>query len=424
MKARHYKLKREVGLWQAVLYGVGIILGAGIYVLIGEAAGIAGNAVWLSFVVAAFIALFTAMSYAELASMYPKTAAEYVYTKHAFNRKDLSFVFQWIMVFIGIVSAATVAHGFGRYFAALFSSPALIASIVLIVAVSLLSYRGIKSSANFNTISTLIEMAGLVIIAAIGTFFLGSVDYFAAPNGLTSIFTATTLVFFAYIGFEEFINISEETKNPTKTIPRALIISLIISTALYILVSLAAVSVVGWEVLSTSPAPLATVAETAIPNGGILLSFIALFATANTVLVILVVVSRMLFGLARDHSLPKRLATIGKRGTPGFSVFTVMILAILALFIGGIATVAKITDVGLFVVYMAINAALITLRYTKPNVKRPFKSPLNIGRFPVLALLGLLSSALLLAFSEPILLVFTGVAVLFGIALYKGVNRH
>src|SRR3989344_6019016 len=168
------ELKKELSLFQTTFYGIGIILGAGIYVLIGEAAGIAGNAVWLSFGIAALIAAFTGLSYAELSSMYPKDAAEYVYAQNAFGKPWFSFGIEWVMVFTGIVSAATVALGFGRYFNYLFGFDIIIAAILLVMVLSLLNYKGIKESANFNLVSTIIEMLGLLIIIAIGFLFFGN----------------------------------------------------------------------------------------------------------------------------------------------------------------------------------------------------------------------------------------------------------
>src|SRR3989338_9452863 len=165
---KKYKLKKEIGLFEAILYGVGIILGAGIYALIGKGAGIAGNALWLSFLIGAVIATFTGFSYAELSSMYPKEAAEFVYTKHAFRRKILPFIVEWIMLFTVTISAATVALGFAGYWSFLFGGNIALIALMLIIAMSLINYFGIKESAKYNDISTIIETFGLVAIIALG----------------------------------------------------------------------------------------------------------------------------------------------------------------------------------------------------------------------------------------------------------------
>ncbi|HLD83248.1 MAG TPA: amino acid permease [archaeon] len=413
------RLRKELSLVTAIFYGVGIILGAGIYVLIGQGAGVAGNGLWLSFVVAALIASFTGMSYAELAGMFPKTAAEYVYTKKAFGKEWLAFVVQWIMIFALIVSATTVALGFGGYFSYIFGISQLWAAAGLLVLLSLISYTGIKESVRFNIVATVIEMIGLLIVIVLGAGFIGTIDYFAAPAGITSILAATALLFFAYIGFEEVVNLSEETKNASRVIPKALLISIAITTVLYILVAISAVSIMPAEELAKAKAPLTEVVSRVMPEAGFLMSVIALFATSNTVLAILVVASRMLYGLAKNNALPQALATLGKSRTPYVSVFIVMIVSLAFLQFGAIGSVALLTDIGIFAVYLFINAAVIWLRYKEPKAKRTFRSPLSIGKFPVLAGLGIISSLLMLLHFEPVLIFYEILAVIAGFAVYN-----
>jgi len=424
-KAKHFKLKRSLSLFEATLYGVGIILGAGIYVLLGAGAGIAGNAIWISFIIAAIIAAFTGLSYAELSSRYPKDAAEYVYTKKAFKKPTLAFLIEWVMVFTVIVSGATVSLGFAGYFSYLFGGSPLIIATVLILVLSLINYRGIKESSKFNIVSTLIETSGLIFIVVIGIFFIGKgdVDYFYSPQGTIGILSATTLIFFAFLGFEELVNMSEETKQSRKIMPRALILSLTISTILYILVALSAVSVVGWEALATSKAPLTEVVAKTVPQATIAMSVIALFATANTALIIFIVASRMLYGLSFNHSLPGSLKKIGNRGTPYVSVFIVMFFGLSALLIGGIKTIALLTDVGIFLVYVFVNLSLIIVRWREKKARPTFKAPLNIGWFPLTALLGLLTSLFILFYFEPILLLYEGIVIIIGFAIYKVINH-
>ncbi|MBI2583342.1 MAG: amino acid permease [Candidatus Aenigmarchaeota archaeon] len=423
------KLKRELSLFTATFYGIGIILGAGIYVLIGQAAGIAGNAVWLSFIVAAIIATFTGLSYAELAGMFPKDAAEYVYTKKAFGKKYLSFIVQWIMLFTLVVSATTVALGFAGYFSFLFGVPQLAAAAGLLVLVSLVNYIGIRSSTRIEVVSTIIEMSGLLLAIIIGFMLFGKMEtnYFSSPSGLSSVLPATALIFFAYLGFEELVNMSEETKNASKIIPKALVIALGISTLLYILVSLASVTAIGADALSQSAAPLAEVVSAGIPQASLLMSVIALFATGNTVLIILIVASRMLYGLSSNNTLPNAFGRLGKRKTPYISVFTVMIFSILFLFIGGIKTIASLTDVGIFAVYLFVNAAVIQLRYKMPKAKRTFRSPISIGKFPLLALLGIASSFLMFMQFEPALILYEIAVAVIGVGIYEAsikIKKH
>ncbi|MDO8537959.1 MAG: APC family permease [archaeon] len=416
------ELKKELSLLQATFYGIGIILGAGIYVLLGEAAGIAGNAVWIAFGLAALIAGFTGLSYAELSSMFPKTAAEYVYSFNAFKKAWLSFGIEWIMIFTVIVSAATVALGFARYFNYLFGTDIILTAIALIVLLSAVNYKGIKDSANFNLFSTLVEMAGLVIVIGIGALFFGNFqqhDFFLSPSGWGGILSATSLIFFAYIGFEEMVNVSEETKNASKVIPKALIIALIVSTILYMLVSISAIGVLGWEALSVSQAPLADVVAVAIPDASFVMALIALFATANTVLFSLIVVSRMLYGLSCNNTIPGICSRLSPFGTPVVSIIIVMFLTIGFVLLGNLKFVASLTDVGIFFVYIFVNASLIVLRFSQPNLERPFKTPLNIGKFPILAGLGLLSALFMLFLFEPTLILYEIVLLVIGVIVYK-----
>jgi APA family basic amino acid/polyamine antiporter len=415
---------------EVILYGIGIILGAGIYTLIGTAAGMAGNALWFSFVVAAFIATFTGLSYAELSSMYPKEAAEFVYTKKAFNIKSLSFVVSWVMIVGGVVSTTTVALGFGGYFSYMVGGQPIIIAAGLIALLSFVNYRGIKEAASYNVISTTAEIVGLVFVIIIGLYFLGttgtSVNYFEIPEtvGFAGILSATALIIFAYIGFEHVANISEETRNAKKVIPKAIVIAISITTIIYILVAISAIGVLGWEALSKSKAPLTEVVSKVVgSDASMLMSILALFATSSTVLVLLVVTSRILYGVSKQHSFPSILSRIGKRGTPYVAVIFVMIFAIAALMIGGIETIALLTTLGTFIVYIAVNLSLIWLRYEKPKARRAFKSPLNIGRFPVLAFLGLVSAATMLFYYEPTLLLVEAVIIFVGICVYKIFNK-
>jgi len=207
------KLVRRLGFWEVTLSGIGIILGAGIYALIGVAAGSAGNAVWLSFVISALVAFFTALSYMELSSMMPDVGAEYEYTARAAGRR-VAMVIGWLIIFSGILGAATVALGFAGYMGALLPVPAFGAAVLLIAALCGVLLLGVKESAWVAVAFTLIEVSGLLLIIAAGLPHLGKVDYLEMPIGMTGVVTAAALVFFAYQGFEEMVKFSEETRRP------------------------------------------------------------------------------------------------------------------------------------------------------------------------------------------------------------------
>ncbi len=391
-------LKRELGLIEITLSGIGIILGAGIYALIGKAAGLAGNSIWLSFALSALIAVFTGLSYAELSSIFPKASAEYEYIINAFGKR-LAFIVGWLIIWSGVIGASTVALGFAGYFNALFNMPVKTTAIILIVILSFIIFYGIKESAWFAIVATLIEAAGLVFIIFIGIPYLGNVDYFEMPHGLSGVFEASALVFFAYIGFEGIVKLSEETKSPEKTIPKGLFLAIVISIVLYILVAISAVSVIGWEKLSASDAPFADVAFKALGSDAfIVLSVIALFATSNTVLMMLLASSRITYGMAGSFSLPGVLAQVhASRRTPWVAIVTMTALSMIFVLAGDIEFAANVTNFTLFVTFIVVNAALVVLRYKAPDLERPFKVPLAIGKLPLLPILGLAFCIFMLA---------------------------
>ncbi|MEX2313630.1 MAG: amino acid permease, partial [Nitrosopumilaceae archaeon] len=229
------ELKRHMGLFQITMYGVGLILGAGIYVLIGEAAGLAGDAVWISFVLAAIVAVIAGLSYAELSSVFPKAAAEYTFIKNSFKSNFLGFIIGWLTAVTSIITAAVVALGFGGYLAEFIELPIVISAILLLGALSLINFFGIRESSWTNIILTLVEAAGLVIIIYIGFTFAAPepVNYFESPTGLSGIVIAFVLIFFAFVGFEDMANVAEEVKKPSRTIPKAILLSISITGVIY-----------------------------------------------------------------------------------------------------------------------------------------------------------------------------------------------
>jgi len=409
------KLKRELGLFEVTLAGVGVILGAGVYALIGHATEIAGNAVWLSFATAALIAVFTGLSYAELSSMYPKASAEYAYTNHAFGQK-LAFIIGWLITFSGIIAASTVALGFGGYFNALLGYPILHSALLLIFILSFVLFYGIKTSAWLAIVFTLIEVSGLIFVIYIGLPHWGSVDYLDMPHGLKGVFEAAALIFFAYMGFEDVVKLSEETKDPERAIPKALVLAMVITIVLYILVAISVVSVVPWQVLGSSDAPFADVASLTMGKDAfILISIIALFATANTVLLMMLAASRVVYGMADSFSLPSVLAIVHpRRKTPWTAILSIMLLSMLFVFVEDIAFVANVNNFILFVTFVVINASLIVLRFKEPNCPRPFRVPFSIGKLPLLPVMGIFTCLFLTWQLEHIILLIGSSLALLG----------
>jgi basic amino acid/polyamine antiporter, APA family len=420
------ELKRHLGLFHTTMYGVGLILGAGIYALIGDAAGEAGNSVWLSFVLAAISAVFTGLSYAELSSMYPKAAAEYLFVKNAFKSNFVAFLVGWLTLFVAVISAAAIALGFGGYFTQLFQIPIVLAAVLIIGILTFVNYFGIRESSSMNIVFTIIEAVGLAIVIWAGVTITGvEIDYFEMPHGFSGIFSAFTLVFFAYIGFENIANIAEEIKNPRKVLPRAIILAISITAIVYILVSVSAVRVLDWQALDASFAPLSDVIKTALgEEWGFGILIIALFATTNTVLIMLVSGSRILYGVSVDKALPTIFSAIHqKRKTPWVAVILIGALSAGFVFVGDIGTVANISVFAIIMVFVLVNLSLIWLRYKEPNADRQFKSPGNIGKFPILAALGIITPILgIIQFDPFVILMGLGV-VASGASFYFIYNK-
>jgi APA family basic amino acid/polyamine antiporter len=390
------RLERSLGLFEVSMMSIGIILGAGIYVVIGEAAGLTGNSLWLSFIVGALVATFTGLSYAELSSRFPKAGAEYVYVQNSFG-KTPAWLVGWLLIAGNIIGAATVALGFSNYFAALFHTPIISVAIITLITCGIILILGVKETASVTIIFTIIEAIGLVIIIYIGMQNFGEVNYLQLTNGLKGIIEGGVLIFFSYIGFQSITRLSEETKNPEKNIPKAIIFSIIITTIIYILVAIAAVSVIPAQNLAETGAPLARIAETAFgKNSFILLSAIALFSTFNTALMMLLSGSRLVYGISKEKALPKLFSRISKKTlSPWIAIMGVVIVSIFILFIGDLKSIANLTNFTVFAVFIVINATLLYFRIKKP-IKTGFKVPLSIGKIPIFPVFGIITSVFMI----------------------------
>ncbi|MDP7282021.1 MAG: APC family permease [Candidatus Undinarchaeales archaeon] len=419
-------LKKNLGLLEATSCGVGIISGAGIYALVGVAAGMAGNSLWLALILSSAVAILSGLSYAELSSAFPSDAGEYVYAESAFGKK-MAFFVGWLVLSATVIAVTAIAIGFAGYFSAVFGGPKTLIAFLMIVTIGIINYIGIRESTKLNLLFTLIEVGGLIFIIVIGLphFFSavssGSINFFEMPNGFDGIFSAAALIFFAFIGFESIVKLSEETKNAEKVIPRALILSIAITTILYILVSLSAVSVMDWRALGASAAPLADIGATVL--GGkifIVLGIVALISTFNTNLVSIMAASRIAYGMGGEHSLPSFLSHIhSKRKTPWKAIIAVCLLGSILLLSNNIGMIAEMTNLAIFLTFISVNAALIWLRVKEPNLKRPFRVPGKIGKVPIIPVLGILFCIFLIG-NLGIMIILGGVIlILFGWLFYR-----
>jgi APA family basic amino acid/polyamine antiporter len=366
-------LHRSVGPVQMALYGLGSMLGAGIYGLIGKAAGVAGNAVWLAFLVALVAALLTALSYASLGSRYPRAAGAAYVTERAYGFPLLSFMVGLALVCSGLTSIATQSQVFAANVAALFGIETIPVSWLALGFLLILTgivFRGIRESMWVNVLCTLVEAGGLILVVAVGASYWGSVNYLETPAALGAdpavllIMQGAVLAFFAFIGFEDMYNVAEEVHHPERNLPLGLILAMAAAALLYVAVAITAVSVVPWGELAEAPGPITEVVGRAAPAiSPVVFAAITLFAVANTALVNYVTASRLIYGMARQGLLPSALGAVhAGRRTPHMAITALfLVLAPLAL-IGTIAELAAATVLLLLLVFMVVNGALFVLQ--------------------------------------------------------------
>lgn len=380
-----------------IFYGIGMILGAGIYSIIGKAAAQTGETLWLSFILAGVSAFLTSLSYAELSTMFPKAGAEFVYLQEAFQkRKWIGSTAGMAMATSGAATAATVALAFSGYLNQFIDLPQSWVAVSVLLVFSAIAIAGIHAAGWFTVVSTLIEVGGLVFIIYLGMTSekFGAV-LSATPHSGT--LAGSALIIFSFFGFENIANLAEETKNPERNLPRAILISVVISLVLYVLVSLSALALLSSEKLAASPAPLMDVARVLSENYGKVLGAIALFSTANTALISLIGASRILYSMGNASALPKMVAKIlPKQKTPWIASLIILSGAILLLPLGKLETVASISSLATMTAFLAVNIALISLRYSQSSKKRAFRVPLSIGKLPILPVMSALLCLVLL----------------------------
>jgi amino acid transporter len=395
------QLKPTLGPVQLLFYCVGVIVGAGVYSVIGPAAGLAGQGVWLGFVLAAFVALLTGFSYAEMATAFPHAGAEYIYVRRAFpETRFWSFAIGLLILAGGAATAATVAIAFGGYLRTFIDIPVGWSAFALLAACTGLNAFGLRESSWVNVAFTCIEIGGLALVIAAGFFHGGMSGPLTAPLQ-PALIPAAAILFFVFLGFEEIANLAEEVHDPARNLPRAIFLSIGITTLLYILVSLAVVVLASPAELAASSAPLTLAIQSVWPAAAGTLSAIALFATANTVLITLVAASRLSFSLARDAEIPAIFARLSQgRKSPWVSAILAFAASIVLLPIGDLKILAELSSLIALLAFLAVNLTLIVLRLRLPDHVRPFRIPINLGRIPMLPLLAIGSILVLLATFE------------------------
>ncbi|WP_134496864.1 APC family permease [Microvirga pakistanensis] len=383
------ELHRSIGPFQMTLYGLGSMLGSGIYGLIGQAAGQVGNAVWLAFLVALVAALLTALTYASLGSRYPRAGGAAYIAERAYRSPLVGFVVGLAVACSALTSVATQSRVLAANLASLTGGGEQTVTLLALGFLLLLTglvLRGIRESMWVNVLCTCIEAGGLLLVVAVGISHWGSVDLLETPPPgegagdvmILLVLQGAVLTFFAFLGFEDTINVAEECRDPERTIPIGLISAMAISAVIYVAVSVTAVSVLPWRELAAAPGPLTAVMDRAAPwLPPIVYTAITLFAVGNTALVNYVTASRLAYGMAHQGLLPAWLGRVHqRRRTPHLAILALFAVAAPLALVGTIGQLAAATVLLLLTVFALLNGALVILKNRDGEPRGRFEIPL------------------------------------------------
>lgn len=399
MSGQPTSLKRSLSLPLITFYGLGTILGAGVYVLIGKIAGIAGIYAPFAFLLAAIVAFFTALSYAELSARYPLSAGAALYVEKAFSRRWLSAILGWSVVLTGIVSAGTMVNGFVGYLNIFIQSPPWLSITVLVVVLGLLAAWGINESVGTVAVITLVEVFGLILV-----LFMAGESLTELPERWRelvpplsgslwlSIALGAFLAFYAFIGFEDMVNVAEEVKNPSRNLPLSILLALSIATLLYMLVALVSVLALPLDLLAGSDAPLASIIEHKVGRSPVTISLISLVAVVNGALVQIIMGSRLVYGMSCRNMAPGLFNEVNHRTqTPiRATILITLLILVLALWLP-LVTLAKATSFIILVVFALVNLSLFYLKLRgEPNPDGVVNYPLWVPIIGFLLCVGLL----------------------------------
>ncbi|MGP3705929.1 APC family permease [Gordonia paraffinivorans] len=389
---RQPELKRVLGWKLLLLFIVGDILGTGIYALTGQVAGEVGGAAWVPFLVAFAVATLTAFSYLELVTKYPQAAGAALYVHKAFGVHFVTFMVLFTVMSSGITSSTTASRAFAVNMLTAFrggdspdpTSPVLFAvAAAFLLVVMLINFRGVAEGVGTNVVLTLVELSGLLLVLFIGYWFIiggnaahwDAVVIFESPddkNAFIAVTAATSLAFFALVGFEDSVNMAEECKDPVRIFPKVMLSGLAITAAIYVLIAICAVAIVPVGTLAESETPLVDVVQTAAPDFPMsdLLPWISMFAVANTALINMMMASRLIYGMAKRGVLPRFLAYVHpKRRTPVVAiVFTTAVALLLLTYVSHdpdssiVGLLGGTTALLLLVVFTVVNVAVLVLR--------------------------------------------------------------
>jgi basic amino acid/polyamine antiporter, APA family len=386
-------LRRVMGPWLLLLFIVGDILGTGIYALTGQVAKQVGGAVWLPFLLAFIVALLTALSYLELVTKYPQAAGAALYTHKAFRIHFVTFIVAFAVMCSGITSASTASRAFAANLSNAFELKLAggigitLVGLAFMAVVALVNFRGVGESVKANVVLTCVELSGLLIIVFIGLWAIAAgagdvsriVEFRTSDTGSTlwPVIAATTLAFFAMVGFEDSVNMAEECKDPTRIFPKILLLGLGITGLIYILVSISAITLVSPEQLGEGETPLLKVVQAGAPNFPLeIFGFITMFAVANSALINMLMASRLVYGMSREHVLPQVLGKVHptRRSPYAAIAFTTLLAFALITFVGEVPALGGTTALLLLCVFTVVNIAVLVLRRDRVDHKH-FRTP-------------------------------------------------
>ncbi len=364
------QLKRTLSYPLLTLYGLGTILGAGIYVLIGKVAATSGLYAPLAFIVAAVLAGLSGYSYAALSSRYPKSAGESVYVQAAFSKQVLSTAVGWMVILTGVVSAATIANGFVGYLNKFIHISDFFAITVMLIGLCLLACWGVAESVKVAAIITTIEVGGLLFVLLLAGDSLvllperlpELIPHFSDGAAWFAILLGAFLAFYAFIGFEDMVNMAEEVKQPERTLPKAIFSALVISSLLYVLIALVAILSLPLEALQQSNAPMTDILQRHSAQAAVIISLISLVAVMNGALVQIIMGARVMYGLSKQGLAPLWLGRVhAKFQTP---VVATVLISLVVWFLAvalPLTTLAKLTSFIIIVVFLLVNLSLIRI---------------------------------------------------------------
>lgn len=385
---------RSLGLLQVTTSGVALIIGAGVFVLLAPATDRAGGLVWASFVTAAVLCGLSAFSYMELASMFPKAGSEHEFARQIFPPAP-SFVVGWAMAMALIVATATVSLGFARYLGEFWEVDERIGGLLILAVVAAIALRGMGEASRVIMAFAVVEVGGLIAVIIIGLPRVGDHSLLEG-NGVSGVMSGAALIFFAFIGFDEVVSLSEETRDPHRTVPRALILALGISTLLYTGVAIAGVSVLGADQLGQSVRPMTEILSVGFGGASSnVVTVIALFSTASTVLLAITASSRIMYGMASTGYMPVALARVHRHVVPRNALLVAIGCGGLLILIEDLDLLASATDALIYLLFLVTNTVVIVLRKQRPEAERPFRIRGSIGWVPVVPVLAMVVTVVL-----------------------------